>query len=322
MRLEPRKTAFEHPVEAVELGRSSAARRADHIDVAEPPEQHQVAWIDRHPEPQDVAAGGHKAGRNDIAAIDDGGGRKHDDRIGAGSTACAGSPRRRVLLVLDDSTGPSRLPNVSSRTAMACSRLASTLAFVAGSRVRISPAVLARSGATRSNPAGVRASASARATSFGQRKRDDLDRRYHLFLAHALEGRRRGDRQAFIDHVERVHARAVDLHQTSRVGEEVRPAREWCRAVRILAAGRACDAPRRLVLTDVAGFELRRDDVGEPGRLEAPQLRGRQFASLLDAAAGGADGMRRIAPWPRRQECVRISSVWSCRRLAAWCQRR
>ena len=183
-------------------------------------------------------------------------------------------------------------------------RFSSTLVLVLDSLVRIRPARLALNGATATRPPS--AVTTARGDDrLGHRERDHLHGRQHLAGLDALERRHGRHGQRFVDAVERVQRRDVELGDAGRLRVEVAAPRERRGDAHASAGDRARDDSGGIVLRHVVVAQPRGDHGSKPAS--------RSFA-MCSAVSG-----RPFLMMPARvcSECARIApSAWSRENVA------
>ncbi len=287
-----REQPHQDPVEAVFLRRARAARRAEDRLALYVPDQHQVAGIDRHAEMLDLAAHRLDRGRNNIAAVGDGGGAEHHHQLGALLQHFVDGLGHSALLMGhaalgDDDSAGRRQPNLGD-----AKRLLDHLGGEPRQQGRNDAYFL---DLVRRNADERLAGDLERGVERGlpDRERNDLHRRDHLAFDHRLERRQSRESDRLIDPVEVVNGVFVDHQDAGLFSKQVGAAGEGAIDVNALPCHRLGDLGRGTVLGDVARLEPRHHDVLDAGRLQRRNFGGADQGALLQHQRTLTDGVDR-----------------------------
>ena len=291
--IEPGEQPLQHPVDAVELGRTRAAGKADHADpAAVRAQQQKIAGIDGHAEVLDTSAGALDRRGNDVTAVGDRRRAHHEDR----RTAARGQGFQGAAQILD------RMGAADLGFEMA----AQAFEPAAGDGRRLVENRRPGSGQRRLNQTdGVRRKRrDSHAPLFGASARDaprqhlarhreryDLDGRHQLCRRHHRIGCDGRQRDGLVHRVQPLHAVRIDDRHAAVASEQIDPAGE--RPARGNARSRhgLGDFARGLVLAHVAFFEPCRDDLGYSGGEQMVDVAPIEDAPLLEHAVFGLEAV-------------------------------
>ena len=291
--LDASQSPLQNPVETVEFGRCRATGRADDIDRAEAPEQHQISRIHRHAQADDCTARFDQCGRNDITAIHDRRGGKHDNRIGTGRRQPRNGGGYGTLLVSDGFDGAQICAQCGQPRGDGAPALVQHVGFRGGHPRQHETGRFA--GELRDPHQATGRTRDALAFGdhgFRQRESDHLDGGDHLRAVDFLESGHGGDGEALVDGVEAFDGVPVDDGEAAVIGDKIATPGERCGRMCAGPTGGMRDASGGGVLVHVSGLQTRGDDVGVPRSRQTGDFIGAERAALLDHAVLGRQGMR------------------------------
>ncbi len=276
---------LQNPVEAIDFRRAGAGGNAQHRNTFQSPEHHQIAGIDRHAEMHHLAARRRQRRRDDVAAVDDGRGAEHQDGMTMLRLELADRLAHRGDRVVADDDGD----EFAVKSCNPCAHRR----FRLGGQRRLG---LRQAGDDQSHLlVPKRFDANDRLVADdGQRlgenvtrhrEGNDLHCRHHLALLHHRMAGGGGERQAFVQPIERPNPRHIDQRQAMHARMQIGAAGEGGLRRSARTTGHLGDGRSRLVLRHIVGAEPCRENFAYARLGDRRHVLRRQHPAFLEHAS-------------------------------------